>query len=520
MFLFLPLIATIAAFPLSAQEQAPDAPDSEIELEAPHPADDDKVYVIAAFEFEIKGRTRPSALIHNGNLKVGERLSGMAGLEEYIRDRTRVLTNMRVLKDTVEMNPSVGGMGDDGSYPVTVLVRVEDTWNIIAIPPLPFFNSNTGFEITLKARDYNFLGTMSPLRVDFGYKRDENQNNSFEAMVDSNIPFTAWGRRWNFKFENTFEYRPDVEETVYFRNVTGLSVQLPFRATTLTVGFDESVTLNEENAHRYREEYGNFQSGPYMSSRAFASWEIPTGLTTASHGDLSYVMSPSVTFNHEMPGSPLQDFRRGPFLGFSHSLGFGRVDWHGNFRRGLSSSLDNSFGYDFFLIDSDAEPLSANLSFTGTAHFTLGGFMGVSARVQSRHWFYFDDGGFHDEGGDVLRGIADRSINTDAMLSLNTNFFIRVLTFAPSRWFDTRKLRFFDVEFQLSPMLDFAVYNDPSTGRHVAVAGGFEFMAFPEFMRSIYLRFSAGINLLELMDTKRFPNGNGREFSFGLGHFF
>jgi len=489
----------------------------------------DRLYIIVAFEFDIRGRTRSNALLHNAELRVGEELRGRIALEEYISDKTQVLTNMRILRDTVEISYSVGERRGDGAYPVTLMIRVEDSWNIIAMP-IPEYDSNTGFELDVRIRDYNFLGTMNPLRIDLGYHRDIDGRNSFEVMIDSSIPFTALGYRWDFVFQNTFQYRPGSYEPFFFRNTTGFSVELPFRRTTFIVGFHESFILNQDNpqAHRVSEEVGvpwytipeNFQRGLHMSSNLFASWRIPTGITTARFGELTYTISPSVAFNHELPSWPLHDFRRGPFASFSHSLGFGRIDWHGNYRSGLSVSLNNAFSYDFFRYDRLQDPFHATLTFNGTGHLIVTRFFGVSTRLQSRHWFFFNDRGYFDNAGDVLRGIADRSMQADYMLSLNMDFPFRVLVFTPSQWLNNNRLRLFDFEFHISPMLDIAMFDDPRTGRDVAAAGGLEFIVFPGVMRALYLRLSIGVNALEALRIRGIPGGNNREISFGLGHFF
>ena len=522
--------AADAGFELAYDDGGPPEPEAHppaLSLE-PEEYDDDRLFVVVAFEFDIRGRTRPSALLHNAELRVGEELRGRTGLEEYVRDRTQVLTNMRVLRDTVEISYSVGERRADGAYPVTLAIRVEDSWNIIAMP-IPEYDTNTGFELEIRARDYNFLGTMNALRVDFGYMRDPDGRSSFEVMLDSSIPFTAWGYRWNFRFENLFQYRPESYEPFFFRNITGLSVELPLRATTLTVGFDESFILNQENPRTHRVVADgvpwyanpvNFQSGLYMATRVFASWRIPTGLTTRRFGELTYTIGPSITFNHGLPGWPLQDFRRGPFAGVSHSLGFGRIDWHGNYRRGLSVSLSNSYHYDFFRYDGVQDPFHSTLFFTGTAHLNVTRFLGVSARIQSRRWFFFDGRGYHDNAGDVLRGIADRSMQADYMLSLNMDFPLRALVFTPSRWLDSERLRLFDFELHVSPILDLALFDDPRTGRDIAAAGGLEFIVFPGVMRALFLRLSVGVNALEFLSTRSIPGGNNREISFGLGHFF
>jgi hypothetical protein len=525
---FLLFALTVTLF---AQEALPDE-ENGVDTEAapltqdpPPPPDEDRLYVITAFEFDITGRTRPFALMRKGEFKEGERIQGDTNLERYIGDKTQMLTNQRVLKDNVEISYSVGEEEPDGTFPVTLTIKVEDTWNLIALP-YPKYNSNTGFELYIKARDYNFLGTMNPLRVDLGYHYDEKERSSFHIGIYSNTPFKALGYDWNIIFDNFFSYRPEVEEPFYYQNITGLTMELPFYATTFTFGFEESFNVNEENADRYKEKYGDFQNGLYMASKLYTSWKIPTGIDVGQYGELTYTPQISATFNHEMPKWPLDEFRKGPFLGFNHSLGFEKIDWHSNYRKGLSVSLYNSYSYNFYRLRNDEEPLSVSFRVGGTGHFIIADWFGISSRLQYRQWFYHDPE-YYEQAGDYLRGIADKAICADYMLSLNMDFPLRVLLFTPSKWFNKKKLSFFDFEFHISPVIDMALYNDPKAKtsfnpKNIAVAGGIEFIVFPAFMRNLYACLSIAVNLREFADTRpiKFPDGNNREITFGIGHFY
>jgi hypothetical protein len=526
--LFVLFLLFVLTAPLFAQESVPveeDGVDTEAASLTQYPPDEDKLFVIVAFEFDITGRTRPFALIRNGEFKEGERIQGETNLANYISDKTQRLTNQRVLKDNVEISCAVGEQEPDGTYPVTLNIKVEDTWNLIALP-YPKYSTNTGFELYIKARDYNFLGTMNPLRVDLGYMYDENHRSSFHIGVYSNTPFTALGYDWNIVFDNFFSYRPQVEKPFYYQNNTGISMQLPFRATTFTFGFTESFNVNEENADRNKEKYGEFQEGLFMSSRLYTSWKIPTGIDVGQYGELTYTPGISATFNHELPKWPLDEFRKGPFLGFSHSLGFGKIDWHSNYRQGFAASIGNSYSYDFFRLRSEEEPLSVSLSAGGTGHFIIADWFGISSRLQYRHWFYHDPE-YYEQAGDNLRGIADKAICADYMLSLNMDFPLRVLLFTPSKWFNNRKLSFFDFEFHFSPVIDLALYHDPKAEisfnpKNIAVSGGLEFIVFPAFMRNLYACLSVAVNLREFATARpvQLPRGSNREITFGIGHFY
>ena len=511
------LLLFLSAFSLYSQEE-------EI-LEEEILFDESTVFIITDFIFNIKGRTRPDALIYAGEFKKGEVIEGEANLEKYVREKTQMLINQRVLKDNAEVSYSINGQNPDGSCQVIITITVEDSWNIIALP-YPYYNSNTGFELTIKARDYNFLGTMNPLRVDLGYHYDENKRSSFHLYIDSNTPFTAFGYTWNFDFDNYFSYRPQVEEPFYYQNITGISMELPFRRTTFTFGFQEAFNVNEENADRYQAAYGNFQTGLYMASKLYTIWKIPTGFSILDYGELTYTPEIAATFNHEIPQWPLANFRKGPFLSFSHSLGFEKIDWISNYRRGLSVWLSNSYNLDFFRLRNEMEPLSVSFSLNGTGHFIIRDFFAISTRLLYRHWFYHDPD-YHDRAADVIRGIGDKSICADYMLSLNLDFPFRLFVFQPSAWFNKPKLAFFDFEFQMSPVMDFALYNDPYAKisfnpKNIAVGGGVEFIVFPAFMRNLYACLSFSWNIREMATARPFklPSGSNREITFGLGHFY
>ncbi|MCL2762554.1 MAG: hypothetical protein FWD36_05020 [Treponema sp.] len=524
---FAVLFCVMSTWLFSQEEHPPDAPDfiPEIEtafdiettIQAPQ---EDSVFIINSFVFNVKGYTRPDALIRAGDFIKGEKIKGIANLETYIQDKTQTLVNERVLKDNVRITYTIEEPLENGKYPVNLVVYVEDTWNIIAIPR-PQYSTSSGFDITIKARDYNFLGTMRSLRLDLGYRYDEKGRTFFNFMLDSVLPFKAFNLDWRLNLDNYFDYRPGMEQPYYYKNVTGISVDLPFGPTTATIGFNESLTLNEENSDSLKRQYkdmfdtelGNFQDGIYMSSNPYLSWAIPTGIVMGYYGDLVYTPRISTTFNHAFPQWPLDETRRGPFLSFGHSLGFGRVDWIGNFLKGVDVGIGNSYSYNFFNARNDLQPWGTNLRITGKGHFTFDDMFGISTRLMYRQWF-FDT--YSDSAGDVLRGIVDRNVFADYMISLNLDLSIKFLKFRPSNWLDNHKLRIFNFDFHLGPFLDAAIYRDPEfeskfsdanfTFKNMLVSAGAEAIIFPQFFRSLFLRVSFGMNLSNLanMDMKKY----------------
>jgi hypothetical protein len=523
------LFCITLALPLFSQEAGSVEP-------APIPNQaDTSLYVITEFKFDVKGRTGTDAILYNSELKEGEELKGRDELEKYIKDKTQMLLNHRVLAK-VQIDYTIGEKQQDGKFPVTLLISVEDTWNIIAVP-YPKYDTNTGFELIIKARDYNFLGTMNALRVDLGYKYDENERSSLVFEIDSDTPFKAFGYNWNINFDHFFNYRPDVEEPFYYKNITGLSMELPFKRTTFTFGFEESFILNEENADRYKPDYGDFQNGLYMTSKPFIVWKIPTGLEIGEYGELTYTPEISATFNHGFPDHPLDDFRMGPSMNLKHSLGFDRINWIGNYRKGFNVFMNNSYNYDFHRLSGNEEAMSLDYAIGGIGHFIVSDSFGVSAYLRYRHWFYHDPN-YNDTAGDALRGILDKAVQADYMLSLNLDFPFRILRFLPSQWLGVSKLRLFDFDMHFSPIIDMALYHNPAADttfsfKNMLVSGGFELIVFPAFMRSLYIRASIAWNIVQHVNSPsssylpsplpvipKIPSGDNSEIFIGIGHHY
>ncbi|MDR2534594.1 MAG: hypothetical protein LBD29_01005, partial [Treponema sp.] len=347
------------------------------------------IFYIRTVDFEVKGRgythSRTFALLRQGDFKAGEQISGKEGLKEYIINKTQLLLNHRVL-ESVEIDYTQGEAEAEG-VPIDLLVKVVDTWNIIALP-YPKFDSNSGFELILKARDYNFLGTMVPLRLDLGYAYKEGEEqvspaqHVFKVEIDSDIPFEGFGLNWNINFDHLFSYTlEDGDGFISYKNITGLSVEFPIKRTSLTVSFEENFILNEENPVRYKAEYGDFAPF-YMSSQLKGSWKMPLGLRVAQFGELTYTPEVSGKIPYRI-GGELEPWRKGPALTLSHRLGFGQINWIGNYRSGLEASLKNENTYNFY-----RQGWENNYGLSVTGHIIAARFLGVSSRFQFQQWFF------------------------------------------------------------------------------------------------------------------------------------
>jgi hypothetical protein len=535
LFIFL-IFTTLSCF-LFAQEYAPQeyAPPeygeentAETETsEAISPGVPDKpVFVISTINYHIKGWTKPFAIAYNVELQEGVEFQGLEELEAYVTRKTQVLRNQRVFEEnSCFIAYSPGSPGTDGKTPVVLDVYTEDSWNIIVLPE-PKYDSNSGFSLTLKARDYNFAGTMSPLRLDLGYELDNDGEHTYGFLIDLDFPIRALGLTWTFNFDNELDYT--IGDPLYYKNTVGVSVNLPWKATTFTFGFNQYLYVNEENSDDEKAATGIefFDDTWYMASELYGQWKIPTGLSVSHFGSVDYIPRISETLRYR-PGGSIGDWRH-PILSLSHSIGFGRIDWQGNYRHGLDLRLSNSNN-----LNQDNLTWNNNFAATAVGHYRFGKLFGVSGRFRLQYW----QGDPHTEAGDVLRGLHNDELTANKMVSLNLEFPFRLIRFVPSEWFGGKIWRIFDFEQHWSPFIDLAIADDPNkeyqeygNGARLEASGivataGLEVITFPLRWRSIYLRISAGWDLRG--DIWEWPKEHNRlylpadgEYYIGLGHFF
>ena len=462
---------------------------------------EESIFIINNFNYNIKGRTLSFVLNTKTELKKGEEIKGKTNFAKFIKDKRQLLVNERVLKDDVRIEYTIGEETEDGKYPVDLEIYVEDTFNIIALP-YPKYDSNNGLSITIKARDYNFLGSMEPLRVDLGYKKDQDGLTTFSLMLDSGMPFQAFGLNWFVDFDNYFDYRPELSKPFYYKNRTALSVEIPIKRTTLKLWFAESFYWNDENDDEYKEKYGDVQEGAFMSSNPEISWNIPLGLEIGDYGELTYSPSVSAVINHELY-HPLPYFRKGPYLYFNHSLSFGRINWIGNFRQGISASIGNSYSYNIYYKNNNLNPWTYSYNITTKGYFIfVEDLLGFSARLSHQHWIK----SYYESAGDKLRGVKDKDIIAEYILALNMDLDVRALRIKPYEWFpDTKFTRIFGFDVHLNPIFDIAWYKPPKkdasfNSENIVFGSGFEMIIFPHRFRSMFFRISAG---WDFTDTAR-----------------
>ncbi|MFZ4618697.1 MAG: hypothetical protein ACOYM2_21235, partial [Rectinemataceae bacterium] len=468
-------------------------------------------YVIESVSWEIEGRTQEYYLAKAAGIEAGKVFGTREALDAYLADKLQVLTNERVLESVVIDTTIAESLAGAGSpLPVSLAIRAKDTMNIVVLPYLKY-DSNVGLLFAGRGRDYDFLGTTEALYANFNWQFDEKWKNAPGFDASFSAPFPLGGREMLLGASGGIvlpENKP-----VGINLAASVGYRLPVGIVTLEVNGIQSFFSGQLDSSDLP-----YTDAWYLASTAGMSatlplWELPVlGIL-----DLRSALSLSGNWK---PGG-LSDGRidNGPALESSVSIAAGRIDWVGNFRKGLSTSAAASLYLN--LEGKRIRKLSATVS----AYDAIDE-LGYSARLSG-----FASFGYLFNAGEYVRGVMNNRIVSDTAFFVNLDLSLSALRIKFSDWMAMPSLRVFDFEQHWSPFLDFGIDHDRKSGRWFDIrdswfGGGIEVITFPTAMRSFYLRLSAGWDLRDvyaLHSLLGFSPRDGRstkEFFFGMGHFY
>lgn len=464
---------------------------------------------LRSIEYEVRGRTLPYFLGRAAELVEGREFKDMAALDAYLARARQLLLNERVL-DSAEIEPAIGPAEADGRTPVDLVVRVKDTWNIIALPYFKY-DSNDGLLLSARARDYNFLGTMLPLRINFNYEYEDDEA-VWGGEFDFSYPFPALGLDWSLDFSGGLDFYAEGDNPVASLGM-GLTTSYKLGPGAVDAGLSQRFRFNARDSST-----SEYEDAFFMTTGASLGYGLP--LWTSPNGE-RLRLRPYAGVSGNWAFAELSDARlsNNPTLSGGAGLSYGTVHWLGNFRDGWRASADASVSYTV-----PNEALSRGVSGTAAYHKSFGWF-GMSARI--RGFYNFDDAS--DAAGDALRGILNKRAVTDAAYVVNLDLPVRVINFKPSQWFEKDWMRLFDFEQHWSPFFDFSQghYDDSwflvTKGFYGA---GMEVITYPSIMRSFYIRISAGWDIVEVLSNRTLSGRSSRdgatirELFIGLGHHY
>lgn len=462
-------------------------------------------YTLRDVRFDVKGITLERLLRNKANIKIGKEFSDRASLEAYLTERKQILVNERTLEQ-VSVNYTVEEQ-DSGIFLVDVFVSTTDSWNIIALPYFRY-DTNEGLVLSLRGRDYNFLGSMQALILNLDYSMDEQGRQSYGGYTAFGIPFQVLGHDAGVNASQTIKVHYDGRPVT---SLTNLSYWMRFSELgfPLTLEAAQGLQLNPDEVANDLDPY-------LLNSSLSLSAAIPTGLTVGTLGSLSYTPSIAVSQLWRLDSAVRAD-RHGPIASFSHGLSLGRIDWVANMRKGFSASLSNTTNYNL-----TSKAFDTGLDASIRYHATLDGKIGLNSRAFG---FYSITETARGGLGAYMRGILNARLSGTAFTLVNLEAPVKLFDF-PTHLFI--KKNWLDFEFQMSPFVDLAYLESGTSlllSEKLWYSGGLEFFVYPLRMRTFIVRASIGFDLDAVVDNASLWDPSLRdgaspyEVFFGLGLF-
>ena len=472
-------------------------------------------YQITSVNYTIKGLTRKYPLSQAVPIDTALIFNSKEALQTYLDDLEQQFKNIRVIQ-TVKIDTHYGTPDDRMVTPVMLTIAITDTWNFIVVP-YPSFDSNSGFQLKLKMQDFNFVGTLQPLKADMVYRSTETDQQIISSSINFALPFKAG--IFNLLWDNNFQIVYAFNEAPKINIGTGLAISHKFnKRFSLIFGLSPELIINDRASSQISatgkeedpssggtaEQTETPQTGGlgylYPDDRYYFKTAFfvrtPVMITEVKDfGSLVWTPAMSLTGNWAFDGIQADALKTWSF-NWGHTLSLSIVKWEANFRKGLSFSLGNTYTYQFY----NKQKLNTGFTASLVGYYPFINRVGIYGRMQ---FFYRLFGSTTTQAGSTLRGILNKRIDTDTAFTINLDIPVRVASLDFQTITGVAWTRFFNCDVQFAPFLDIALVHDKKTERyyHPAdgwYAGGLEVIVYPEKMRSIYVRASLGFDLMEL----------------------
>lgn len=457
-------------------------------------------FIIRNVNYTIEGKTRESVLRHCLDIKSGESFKSKDNLIAFLADKQQVINNERTLAEG-NIDPSyIKDPGNPEVIFVDLEVFVRDTWNYILLP-YARYDSNDGLLLSLRGRNYSFLGSMETMSLNLDFISSGDRGAEYSINGGLNLPFYLFGYNW--------EFYSDSDLTIFQKNPSeidveaGISVDIPLNRLTWQASIDQEYHLNNDGR--------TDEDGYYMKTAARFGSSIPTGMDIPFLGEVDY--SPGITTSLAYkPFDSLSKDRKGYELGGEHKFSAGQINWYENFRNGVSFSAEQNLRYNF---DLELWKSDQNMEFQFHKSFGWGGF---SSRFQGTYYYNGIEEDI-EEIGEPIRGILNHRLDGDAAFFLNLDFPVKIWIWFLDRWFEGHISPFFDYALVKPQHGDFS-FNDAWYG------AGIEGFAFLKAARSIYLRVSLGVDVEEILAGTSLGGSAKRDGAqiyalfIGLGHHY
>jgi len=483
-------------------------------------------YRINSVSYNISGMTRSSVIERNVEVDRTTIFPDEDALAVYLNDYRQQLENTRFFEE-IKIDYTTTVPDPEDFCLVNLTVNLKDSFHFVGVPYLKY-DSNSGLLMKLKLKDTNFLGSMNSMSsdVNFGFKQD-SENEPIRPIAGFNFSFdypfflNKLDATWSNNYGITYTFGDTSPE---WKASTGLSVSVPIsRSCSIDLSVDQGSIRNFD--------YSKYGDDTYFTEDSKLS--VPVVLQRIENwGNVYYTPYVSANYKWDFDGmSPDDSDLYGPRAAIGQSISTSRINWENNFRNGVSASTTQSFTYNF-----------ANETLAPKFAVELKIYKGWEYTGFCTDMYFFTSVNDTEKIGGRMRGIRDDqyfnssytnnsktygdtyACSTPSALVVNLDLPIHLFS---TNFTKPKLLSKLNFEAQVSPFIDFALYNNIATGTNFDYKDGFytaglEGIVYPANWRSIQVRGSLGVDVGRLL-LKKWINTDWRdnvslyEISVGVG---
>lgn len=401
-------------------------------------------FILNDINYITDGITKKNYLLSELNIYTNQIIGSEDDLSLFILDINSKLNNLRLFDSyNVDYEKSSTKLIDDKEYTLLNLkINTVESRNSIIVP-YPKYDSNEGFVLKAKFRDYNFLGTLTLMNTELLYAFTENQDHKIAIEHNSYIPILIKNFGITFLSDLSLDYL-FLASTTQFDGQLSIDFLYPYSKPLIKLQYLQYAEYN-------------------LPHTSINDWLVKEKIQLCFPfylGNFTLSSFLNIIFT-SLPTSLIQNQ-----IGLN--LQTEKISWNKNYRNGYSinantylqlTNLNEQFLYSFESFDSIYKDFK---------------YFGINSRIS----IFYNPEDF--VLGDSIRGYTDDSIYSNHGIFLNIDFPITII--------NINKNKFYDFEMQLSPICDLG-YVDT-----FLYSAGLEVLVYPRITKSIQLRASGAIS--------------------------
>lgn len=390
------------------------------------------------------GITKKNYLLSQLDISENQFIDSQEDLSFFIQNLNSKINNLRLF-DSFTIDYEIISQQNFNNKEYTIInltINTVESNNSIIVP-YPKYDTNEGFVLKAKYRDYNFLGTLTLMNTELLYAFTEKQDHKIAIEHDSYIPILIKNFGLAFLSDLSLDYL-FIEKSTQFDGKVGVDFLFPYYKPLMKLQY---LQYGEYNLPRTSENNWLVKEKLQMSFPFYFS-----NFTLSNYINIIFTSLPNYLIQNQ--------------IGLTFLLN--KFSWQNNFRTGYFGNANTYLQLTNLIEDISYSFENINCLYKNFTNF------GLSTRIS----FFYNPEDF--VLGDSIRGYTDETIYSNHGVFINIDLPITII--------NINKNKFYDFEMQISPIIDLGYVDS------FLFSAGLEVIVYPRITKSIQLRASGAIS--------------------------